>query len=94
LFRRFDDVIEYRLPDKTRIAQALRAKLSGFRTEKIQWAKAAAAAQGLSFADITRACEDAIKNSIVHDRLKVTHAELMSAIHDRKSAVAHKEHTS
>lgn len=92
LFRRFDDVIEYDLPDKTRIVEALRAKLSGFKTESIQWAKAAAAAQGLSFADITRACEDAIKDAIVHDRPKVTHAEIMSAIRDRKSAVAHKEH--
>lgn len=93
LFRRFDDVIEYDLPDKARIAEALRVKLSSFKTEKIQWAKAAAAAQGLSFADIARACEDAIKDAIVHDRQKVTHAELTSAIRDRKSAVAHKEHT-
>ncbi|MDC7789542.1 ATP-binding protein [Rhodoplanes sp. TEM] len=90
LFRRFDDVIEYDLPDKARIALALRAKLSGFRTEKIQWAKAAAAAQGLSFADIARACEEAIKDAIVHDRQLVTHPELMSAIRDRKSAVPHK----
>lgn len=94
LFRRFDDVIEYDLPDKTLIADALRAKLSGFKAEKIQWAKAAAAAQGLSFADIARACEDAIKDAIVHDRHQITHADLMSAIRDRKSAVAHKEHTS
>ena len=92
LFRRFDDVIEYDLPDKTRIAQALRAKLSSFTTEKVQWTKAAAAAQGLSFADIVRACEDAVKDAIVHDRHQVTHTELMSAIRDRKSAVAHKEH--
>lgn len=93
LFRRFDDVIEYHLPDKARIAEALRAKLSGFRTEKILWAKAAVAAQGLSFADITRACEDAIKDAIVHHRTKVTQTELMSAIRDRQAAVAHKEHT-
>ena len=93
LFRRFDDVIEYDLPDKVRIAQVLRAKLSSFKTEKIEWSKAAAAAQGLSFADITHACEDAIKDAIVHDRQRVTHAELMSAIRDRKSAVAHKAHT-
>jgi SpoVK/Ycf46/Vps4 family AAA+-type ATPase len=93
LFRRFDDVIEYNLPDKTGITQALRAKLSSFRTEKVDWTKAAAAAQGLSFADIARACEDAIKDAIVHDRHQVTHSDLMSAIRDRKFAVAHKEHT-
>lgn len=93
LFRRFDDVIEYDLPDRVRIEEALRAKLSGFKIERIQWGKAAVAALGLSFADIARACEDAIKDAIVHDRHQVTHADLMSAVRDRKSAVAHREHT-
>ena len=35
LFRRFDDVIEYDLPDKARIVEALKAKLGAFRTQKI-----------------------------------------------------------
>ena len=61
LFRRFDDVIEYDLPDGARIVETLKAKLGGFKTQKISWTKAATMADGLSYADITRACEDAIK---------------------------------
>jgi len=94
LFRRFDDVIKYDLPNRALVAQALRAKLSALKAEGIQWTKAAAAAQGLSFADIARACEDAIKDAIVQDRHEVTYADLMNAIRDRKSAGAHKEHQS
>ncbi|HXS42843.1 MAG TPA: ATP-binding protein, partial [Stellaceae bacterium] len=56
LFRRFDDVIEYDLPDETRIIETLKAKLGAFRTQRIHWGKVAALARGLNFADITRAC--------------------------------------
>lgn len=90
LFRRFDDVIEYDLPDKIRIIETLKAKLGAFRTQRIQWARVAAMAHGLNFADITRACEDAIKDALIHERISVTHAEIIHAIEDRKTAVTHK----
>jgi SpoVK/Ycf46/Vps4 family AAA+-type ATPase len=90
LFRRFDDVIEYDLPDKARIVETLKVKLGAFATPKIQWPKVAAAAQGLNFADITRACEDAIKDAIIHERTAVTHSEIIHAVADRKMAVTHK----
>ena len=93
LFRRFDDVIEYNLPDKARINETLRAKLAGFKTQRIQWTKAASLADGLNFADITRACEDAIKDALVHDRLFVSQADLVRAIEERKFAVTHKQNS-
>ncbi len=55
------------------------------------WAKGAALAEGLNFADITRACEDAIKDALVHDRLFVSQAGLVRAIEERKFAVTHKQ---
>ncbi len=91
LFRRFDDVIEYTLPDAERIVETLRSKLSGFPTKRIQWTRAAALAEGLNFADITRACEDAIKDALVHERDFVAQADLARAIEDRKFAVTHKQ---
>jgi SpoVK/Ycf46/Vps4 family AAA+-type ATPase len=90
LFRRFDDVIQYDLPDRARIVETLKVKLGAFANAKIQWPKIATSAKGLNFADITRACEDAIKDAIIHDRMTVTHAELSHAISDRKIAVTHK----
>jgi SpoVK/Ycf46/Vps4 family AAA+-type ATPase len=91
LFRRFDDVIRYEMPDKSRIVETLKAKLGGFRTQKVQWAKLAKLAEGLSFADVTRCCEEAIKDALIHERLYVTHAEMAHAIEDRRFAAAHKE---
>lgn len=85
LFRRFDDVIEYQLPEKEEIVATLKAKLSTFKTSRIQWNKAAEAATGLSFGDITRACADAIKDIIIHRQDKVTHADLLRSIKERKA---------
>jgi SpoVK/Ycf46/Vps4 family AAA+-type ATPase len=93
LFRRFDDVVEYDLPDKARIVETLKAKLGGFKTQKIAWTNAATMAIGLSFADIARACEDAIKDALIHDRLFVTHAEIIHALEERKFAVTHKQNS-
>lgn len=85
LFRRFDDVIEYQLPDKAEIVAALKTKLVAFKTARIQWSKAADAAVGLSFGDITRVCADTIKDVIIHGRDSVTHADLLRSIKERKA---------
>jgi SpoVK/Ycf46/Vps4 family AAA+-type ATPase len=91
LFRRFDDVIEYDLPDQARIIETLKAKLGVIKRHKILWTRAATMAQGLNFADITRACEDAIKDALIHDRSFIAHADIVHAIEERKFAVTHKE---
>lgn len=93
LFRRFDDVIEYDLPDRIRIIETLKAKLGVFAAKNMQWPKIALVARGLNFADITRACEDAIKDAIIHERTTITQAEVVHAIQDRKLAVTHKAHS-
>lgn len=91
LFRRFDDIIEFDLPDLNRIKLVLRSRLSGFTVKQIKWAMAAKSALGLSFADIVRAAEDAIKDTIVDEREILTHADLMAAIRERQSSILGKE---
>jgi len=83
LFRRFDDLIEYDLPEKKEIIAALKSKLASFKTSRIQWIKAAEAAERLSYGDITRVCEDAIKDAIIHNRETVTHTNLIHSIKER-----------
>lgn len=84
LFRRFDDLIEYDLPSKDEIITALKSKLAVFKTTRILWSKAAEASLTLSYGDITRACEDAIKDAIIHNREVVSQADLMNAIKERR----------
>lgn len=90
LFRRFDDIIKYDLPDRAQVVAALQTKLGNFKTSKIDWAKLSRLALGLSFADITRACEEAIKDSLIHGQTHVTHAQIARVIQDRKSSLTHK----
>lgn len=91
LFRRFDDIIKYELPDQKRTIETLKAKLGNFQTTKIEWTSLARMAKGLSFADITRACEDAIKDAIISDHTHVTRTQIAHAIKDRKLAISHKD---
>jgi len=90
LFRRFDDLIEYQLPNTLRTIDTLKAKLGNFAAKSMPWSKIAAAANGMSFADITRACEDAIKDSLIHERLSVSGPQLILAIRDRRQSVLRK----
>lgn len=88
LFRRFDDIIRFDLPDVERIKLLLQIKLAAFKPKQIKWAAASRTAAGMSFADVTRACEDAIKEALMSDRTSVANADLMAAIRERKSALA------
>ena len=88
LFRRFDDIIEFDLPDPARIQLALKARLGSFKPTRIRWSRLSDAAQGLSFADIARACEDAIKDALIDGRDKVTEAELAVVLKDRCRTMA------
>ncbi len=91
LFRRFDDIINFELPDIDRIKLVLRTKLSSSKKKQIRWANAAKEALGLSFADIVRAAEDAIKASLIEDRDYVTNADVMAAIRERRTTVSSQE---
>lgn len=85
LYRRFDDVISFDLPDLECIAQTLKAKLAAFRKGRIDWDKLAREAKGLSYAEITRACEDAVKDMIIHDLPELDQSLLSRAIQERKA---------
>ena len=85
VFRRFDDVIEYGLPKTNDIITVLKSKLANFKLEKLQWKTLATSAEGLSYADICRAAEEAIKDAIIHDRTKISATELKATLEDRKS---------
>ncbi|KAF0219550.1 MAG: ATPase central domain-containing [Geobacteraceae bacterium] len=85
VFRRFDDVIEYGLPQTSNIVTVLKSKLANFKLERLKWKSLATSAEGLSYADICRAAEEAIKDAIIHDRAIISETELKATLEDRKS---------
>jgi len=91
LFRRFDDVIEYALPDVNNINLLLRAKLVNVKKEaRFRWGDAARKAYGLSYADIVKATEEAIKTAIIDERTQVTSNDLLIAIGERTTTTGDK----
>ncbi len=84
LFRRFDDVIEYSLPACENRLRLLEDRLAGYRDSGLSLDKLARESEGLSYAEITRACEDAIKEAIIDNRKKVTEEIVLQMLEERK----------
>lgn len=88
MFRRFDDIIVFDLPDVAQIELLLRTKLASFNAPKMRWVDVAKAAVGLSYADIVRATEDAIKTALIEEREVIRSADIMACIRERKATIA------
>lgn len=86
LFRRFDDVIEYALPDAGLAEEILRRKLAPFETAGMDWPEILAKTEGLSHADLARASEEAAKHAVLGGSKRITSETLGSALEDRKAA--------
>ncbi len=71
LFRRFDDVVQYHLPTAQQAIDLVRSRLGSFARKPFKSDGLAERAVGLSYAEICRAVDEAIKDTIMHDQTKV-----------------------
>ncbi len=85
LFRRFDDVIEYKLPEIKETKEALQSKLGRYASNDLNFDEVAKLAEGLSFGDLTRACENAIKEAVVESKQDVSLHGLSAAIQEQQN---------
>jgi SpoVK/Ycf46/Vps4 family AAA+-type ATPase len=86
LFRRFDDVIEYALPDLSLIEEIIRRKLAPFETTDVDWSAVLHRAEAFSPADLVRISEEAAKNAVLIDSKRITTESILSALEERKAA--------
>jgi SpoVK/Ycf46/Vps4 family AAA+-type ATPase len=86
LFRRFDDVMEYVVPDRPLIEALLRTRLDRFDTRGLAWNEAITQAEKLSQAEITRAADDAAKTIILRGGKRITTEALLDALTERRQA--------
>lgn len=87
LFRRFEDVLHYALPEDEE-RQALICNILGtFMGSRPAWKSILTESRGLSHAEIDQACKDAVKNVILSDRKKVTTALLIQALKERQDSI-------
>ena len=84
LFRRFDDVLRYDLPSHGAIVDLMKRRLE--RTgSNLDWNILSNEAEGLSFADVQRACDDALKEAIVLGHERLTTENVLIAIQERQT---------
>lgn len=83
LFRRFDDIITYTLPNKIEIEALIKLKLHNYLGD-FAFKTVVDTAYGLSHAEITNACNDALKEIILSDKKLVTQKLLTQMMKDRK----------
>lgn len=84
LFRRFDDVIEYRLPTTPQVAKLLQSRLGKFAPKPFPLKTITAKAEGLSYAEIKRAVDESIKDAVMHDEERVKTGVLTRAFDERR----------
>lgn len=83
LFRRFDDVIEYHLPTSQQASDLVKSRLGSFAPKPFQAKVISNNAVGLSYAEIRRAVDEAIKEAIMQDEKRVNGDVLIRALAER-----------
>ena len=88
LFRRFDDVLYYELPDEVQIAKLLKTRLSATAVQRVAWRRLASSAAGPSHADISRAADEALKDTLINRSGRVGQAKISAMLEERRSIAA------
>jgi SpoVK/Ycf46/Vps4 family AAA+-type ATPase len=90
LFRRFDDFIRYELPSEAERRTLIGNRLSAFKVGQRDLNQFARVSDGLSHAELCRACDQAAKLAVLADCREIAKADLEKSIQtfrDRKQAV-------
>jgi SpoVK/Ycf46/Vps4 family AAA+-type ATPase len=84
LFRRFDAVFEYDLPSSEIATKVMQTRLALLDIRDVDWARATTAAEGLSHAEITRACEQTAKDALLAETTVLHTDGLVTALSERR----------
>jgi AAA+ superfamily predicted ATPase len=79
LFRRFDDILYYDLPEKEEIKSLFNARLNNF-SFRFKIETIVKEASGLCHADIVKICDNVIKDSIINDLTSIRKEDLIKNI--------------
>ncbi|GBR76103.1 putative AAA family ATPase [Candidatus Termititenax persephonae] len=67
LFRRFDDILRYENPDKNLIQETFKMYLTSEYSKNIDWVEIENEVKNISYAEIAKVCDNAIKNNVLDD---------------------------
>ena len=83
LFRRFDDVLHYELPNEDRIASVLKSRLAKMAAASVSWQRLANKAAGLSYAELARASDEALKEALMERRHEISEDDIRRTLRER-----------
>ena len=84
LFRRFDDLLHYELPDEVHIASILKSRLHRLAVKNTSWKRLASKALGLSYAELARAADEVLKTALIERAEKIHEKDISHALEERR----------
>lgn len=84
LYRRFDDVLYYDLPDDSDKKRLMENVMNALLPPELDWQAVIPETAGLSHSEIDLACRDAIKQTILTDQQKVDVSLLLQMLKERR----------
>lgn len=91
IFRRFDTVMDFKLPDGEDTRAVIKNHLASFQTAQLSWKRVIGAAHGLSHAEIATAAENAAKRAVLAGRSRILTDDLAGALQERTRASLKRE---
>ncbi len=85
LARRFDEVIEYTLPDVTSARAIVERRLGKFKFAGKSWSTIGMAFEGLSQGELVRAADSVVKDAILEGASKASSSALRLALENRQT---------
>lgn len=87
IFRRFGLVIDYSLPTREQARAVIRNRLAPLHIRGLSWKRIDEATPGLSHSELTIACEQAAKQTILAKAPRVTTSVLVAALDERRRSI-------
>jgi SpoVK/Ycf46/Vps4 family AAA+-type ATPase len=84
VFRRFDVIVPFEKPTREQIAALLKLRLDAIGLSEQSARDLAAEAEGWSFADVTRTCDDAVRTMALDDRERISEGDVVAALEELK----------
>jgi SpoVK/Ycf46/Vps4 family AAA+-type ATPase len=84
LFRRFDEVIEYRLPTPAMARALVENRMSQFDLTAVDWKTLSLSFGKLSHAEIARACEETARHAVLASRRRIETIALRHSLERRR----------
>jgi len=84
VFRRFDVIVPFDKPTRAQLVDLLKLRLSTVGLKEVVAERLAAGAEGWSFADVARACDDAVRTMALDDREEISQRDVVLALDELK----------